>query len=77
VAGIGSMSYPRFLLLNITGSLTWVFVFVLAGYFFGNLPFVKKNFTMVILAIIVLSVLPSVVELIRARRQAKRGSSAH
>jgi len=77
VAGIGSMSYPRFLLFNITGAITWVFVFVLAGYFFGNLPFVKKNFTMVILAIIVLSVLPSVVELIRARRQAKRGSSAH
>jgi membrane-associated protein len=72
VAGIGSMTYPRFLFFNITGALTWVFVFVLGGYFFGNLPFVKKNFTMVILVIIVLSVLPSVVELIRARRQAKR-----
>jgi len=71
VAGIGSMTYPRFLFFNITGAITWVFVFVLGGYFFGNLPFVKKNFTMVILAIIVLSVLPSVVELIRARRQAK------
>jgi membrane-associated protein len=77
VAGIGSMTYPRFLFFNITGAITWVFVFVLGGYFFGNLPFVKKNFTMVILAIIVLSVLPSVVELIRARRQAKRGSSVH
>jgi membrane-associated protein len=72
VAGIGSMTYPRFLFFNITGAITWVFVFVLGGYFFGNLPFVKKNFTMVILAIIVLSVLPSVVELIRARRQSKR-----
>jgi membrane-associated protein len=71
VAGIGSMTYPRFLFFNITGALTWVFVFVLGGYFFGNLAFVKKNFTMVILAIIVLSVLPSVVELIRVRRQAK------
>jgi membrane-associated protein len=77
VAGIGSMTYPRFLFFNITGAITWVFVFVLGGYFFGNLPFVKKNFTMVILAIIVLSVLPSVVELIRARRQAKRGSAVH
>jgi membrane-associated protein len=72
VAGIGSMTYPRFLFFNITGALTWVFVFVLGGYFFGNLPFVKKNFTMVILAIIVLSVLPSVIELIRARREARR-----
>jgi len=71
VAGIGSMTYPRFLFFNITGAITWVFVFVLGGYFFGNLAFVKNNFTMVILAIIVLSVLPSVVELIRARRQAK------
>ena len=75
VAGIGSMTYPRFLFFNITGAVTWVFAFVLGGYFFGNLAFVKKNFTMVILAIIVLSVLPSVIELIRARRQAKRGTS--
>ena len=52
-------------------------VSILGGYYVGNLPFVKKNFTMVILAIIVLSVLPSVVELIRARRQAKRGSAVH
>ena len=77
VAGIGSMTYPRFLFFNITGAITWVFIFVLGGYFFGNLPFVKKNFTMVILAIIVLSVLPSLFELIRARRQAKRGSEVH
>ena len=75
VAGIAKMTYPKFLAFNISGAITWMCVFILGGYYVGNLPFVKKNFTMVILAIIVLSVLPSVVELIRARRQAKRGSS--
>jgi membrane-associated protein len=77
VAGIAKMTYPKFLAFNISGAITWMCVFILGGYYVGNLPFVKKNFTMVILAIIVLSVLPSVVELIRVRRQAKRGSSVH
>ena len=68
VAGIGRMSYRRFAFFNVTGALTWVLSFLLAGYFFGNLPGVKRNFHYVILAIIVISVLPVVVEWVRARR---------
>lgn len=69
VAGIGAMSYPRFALYNVTGGIVWVALFVAAGYLFGNLPVVQRNFHVVILAIIVLSVLPIVVEAIRARRE--------
>jgi membrane-associated protein len=72
VAGIGAMSYPRFLVYNVTGGLLWVSVCLFAGYFFGNLPFVKRNFSLVILAIIVISVLPAVFEVLRHRREAKR-----
>jgi len=76
VAGIGKMTYPKFLAFNISGAITWMCVFILGGYFFGNLPFVKQNFTLVILAIIVLSVLPSVFEFIRARRQIRQARQA-
>jgi membrane-associated protein len=72
VAGVGSMSYGRFLTYNVVGGILWVLVCVLAGYFFGNLPFVKKNFSLVILAIIVISVLPAVVEFLRHRAEARR-----
>jgi membrane-associated protein len=72
VAGIGSMSYPRFLTYNVVGGVLWVSVCVFAGYFFGNLAFVKKNFSLVILAIIGISILPAVVEYLRHRAQAKR-----
>ncbi|MGE0454660.1 MAG: DedA family protein [Vicinamibacteria bacterium] len=72
VAGIGSMTYGRFLSYNVIGGTLWVFVCVLGGYFFGNLPFVKQNFSLVILAIIVLSVLPAVVEFVKHRREAAR-----
>jgi len=72
VAGIGKMTYPKFLAFNISGAITWMCVFILGGYFFGNLPFVKNNFSLVILGIIVLSVLPSVFEFLRARRQIKQ-----
>ena len=70
VAGVGRMNYPRFLAYNVGGAVLWVSLFTLAGYFFGNIPAVKSNFTLVILAIIGLSVLPIIVELIRGRRQA-------
>jgi membrane-associated protein len=73
VAGIGAMSYPRFLAYNVVGGLLWVAVCLFAGYFFGNLPFVKKNFSLVILAIVVVSILPAVVEYLRHRREAARG----
>ncbi|HWN18882.1 MAG TPA: DedA family protein [Gemmatimonadales bacterium] len=68
VAGVGAMSYPRFILYNVVGAVLWVGLFVLGGYFFGNIAVVRENFTLVILAIITLSVLPIVVEALRARR---------
>ena len=70
VAGIGKMSYGKFLTYNVDGGLLWIFSFTFLGYFFGNLPVVKKNFTLVILAIIILSVLPSVIEVVRHRKKA-------
>src|SRR3989337_378836 len=69
VAGIGAMSYGRFLTYNIVGGVLWICLFVLGGYFFGGLPIVKQNFTLVILAIIALSIIPGIIEFIRARRQ--------
>ena len=69
VAGVGRMNYPRFLAYNVGGAVAWVSLFTLAGYFFGNIPAVKANFTLVILAIIGLSVLPIIVEMIRGRRR--------
>ena len=65
VAGVGKMNYPRFLLYNVTGGLMWVTVCILCGYFFGNLPFVKQNFSIFILAIILVSLIPSAVEFLR------------
>lgn len=67
VAGIGKMTYAKFLLYNVTGAVVWVAGFVYTGYYFGNLPFVKKNFSLVIIAIIILSVTPPVIEFIRSR----------
>jgi membrane-associated protein len=67
VAGIGAMTYPRFLGYNILGGTAWVAIFVLGGHFFGNLPVVKRNFTLVILAIIALSLVPPVIEMLRHR----------
>lgn len=69
VAGIGAMSYGKFLTYNVVGGITWICLFVLGGYFFGGLPIVKENFTAVILAIIVISVMPGVIEYIRSRRR--------
>ena len=68
MAGVGAMSYPKFILYNITGAVLWVGLFVPLGYFFGNMPTVKENFSLVILAIIAISVMPIAVEVIRARR---------
>lgn len=68
VAGVGTMSYSRFLTYNVVGGVVWVGLFVWAGYFFGNLPVVRENFGMVIGAIIVISVLPMVIEVIRMKR---------
>jgi membrane-associated protein len=69
VAGIGQMTYWRFISYNIIGGIVWVAGFVYGGYFFGNLPLVKKHFTLVILAIIFISILPGIIEYLRQRQQ--------
>jgi membrane-associated protein len=68
VAGIGEMSYARFAAYNVIGGVAWVWSFLLLGYWFGNREIVKKNFTLVILAIVVISVIPVVIEFIKARK---------
>jgi membrane-associated protein len=68
VAGVGAMSYPRFIAYNIIGAVLWVGLFVPLGYYFGNMPTVKDNFSLVIFAIIGISVMPIAVEMFRARR---------
>ena len=69
VAGIGSMRYSVFLAYNVIGGIVWVLLLTLAGYFFGNMPVVRKNFSLVIVAIIVISTIPIVVEYVKARRR--------
>jgi membrane-associated protein len=71
VAGIGKMSYGYFITYNFVGGITWVAVFTLLGYFFGSLEFVQKNFELVIIAIILVSVLPMIYEWWKARNEAK------
>jgi membrane-associated protein len=68
VAGVGRMNYGRFLAYNVVGAVLWVVICVSAGYFFGNLPFVRDNFSLVVLGIIGVSLLPLIVEWIRHRR---------
>jgi membrane-associated protein len=67
VAGIGKMAYSRFIAYNIFGGILWVAVFVFSGYYFGNMPAVKQNFTVVIFAIILISIMPGVIEFLRHR----------
>lgn len=73
VAGVGQMSYRRFIAYNVGGAVAWVGLFIFGGYFFGNIPTVRENFSVVILGIIVVSVLPIAVELIRGWRKAPEG----
>jgi membrane-associated protein len=69
VAGMGRMGYPRFLTYNVIGGVGWVAVFTFVGYFFANIGFVKDHFPVVILAIVLVSVVPTMAELIRRRRK--------
>jgi len=69
VAGVGKMSYAYFISYNVIGGIVWTALFIFAGYFFGNISFVKENFSLVIIAIVLVSVLPAVVEYIRSRRK--------
>jgi membrane-associated protein len=71
VAGVGAMTYPKFIAYNVIGGLAWVALFSFGGYFFGNLPVVQQNFTFVILAIIFISILPAIIEFIKSRKQAR------
>jgi membrane-associated protein len=76
VAGIGAMSYARFLAYNVVGGVAWVAVCVFSGYFFGNLELVRKNFSLVILAIIAISVMPALYEVLKHRRETRRSQGA-
>lgn len=76
VAGVGRMTYSRFMMFNVTGGLLWIGLLLPAGYFFGNLEVVRKNFSLVVLAIIFLSILPGIIEYLRARRRSVAGNGA-
>lgn len=76
VAGVGKMNFFRFWMFNIIGGIAWVVMCVGAGVLFGGLPWVQKNFELVIIAIVVISVLPMVIEFWRARRESKKAQQA-
>ncbi|MFB5649166.1 DedA family protein [Leptospira wolffii] len=74
VAGIGKMTYAKFIIYNVVGAVLWIIIFTIGGYKFGNLEFVQRNFKIVVLAIIVISVMPAVIEYLRELRKARRRS---
>lgn len=71
VAGIGKMKYKKFLVYNIIGAVMWVFLFIFAGFYFGNIPIVKKNFEIVIIAIVIISIIPAIIEYFRQKLKKK------
>ncbi|HMV80663.1 MAG TPA: DedA family protein [Leptospiraceae bacterium] len=71
VAGIGAMEYKKFILYNVIGGIVWVLIFTVAGYIFGGAEIIRKNFTLVIFAIILISVMPAVIEYIRHKNSPK------
>ena len=76
VAGIGRMNYARFLTFSVIGAIFWVLICLTGGYFLGGLPFFKKHFELVVLAIVVISVLPAIIHIMRCRGATKRGGDA-
>jgi membrane-associated protein len=74
VAGVSQMSYGFFFRWNVVGGITWVATFTLLGYFFGNIGFVQKNFELVIIAIVLISFVPAVLEWVKARKAIKAGN---
>jgi membrane-associated protein len=78
IAGIGRMQYRKFLFYNVIGAVVWVFTFILAGHFFGNMPIVKRNFHIVIFGVIFVSLLPMFVPWIKSKMRAEpKSSSSH
>ena len=73
VAGVGTMTYRRFVAYNVFGGVVWTGLFIFAGFYFGSLPAVKENFTLVILAIVFISIMPILIEYLRHRRQRASG----
>jgi membrane-associated protein len=76
VAGVGEMTYGHFITYNVVGGVLWVSIFLGLGYFFGNIPFVQKNFEMVIIAIILISVAPAIYEIVKAKLEKKAEAKA-
>jgi membrane-associated protein len=76
IAGVGTMSYGSFATYNVVGAFLWITSFLFLGYYFGGLPIIKENFTYVIIAIIILSVLPAVIEIWREKRKNKKEQHA-
>jgi len=76
VAGIGAMNYGRFITYNVVGGVAWVTIFTFGGYYFGNLPFVKENFSLVVIAIIFISVVPMIFEFIKQRTSGAKEAGA-
>lgn len=74
VAGVGKMRYGYFISYNFIGGIVWTALFIFGGYFFGNLPFVQKNFSIVIIAIVIISVLPAVWEFVKAKMEEKKAA---
>lgn len=71
VAGVGAMTYSKFILYNVVGGVLWIAIFLFLGYFFGNIPFIKNNFSLAIIVIVLISVLPGVIEYFRHRKNNK------
>ncbi len=75
VAGIGQMPYGAFISYNIFGGIAWVALFTFAGYFFGNIPFIRQHFSLVVIAIVLISIVPMVIEAVKAQREGKQAKA--